>query len=202
MPSARAPTSVDCAQVKCVALTFDDGPGPYTDRLLQILKDNDAEGDVLSDRQQGRGESRRRQAHRGRRHGGRQPHLGTPQHDHHPAAGRPRTVQQGERCHRSRDRSAPEAGPHRRRSGQRPGAGGGQAARPGRHQLGRHPFRLDQRLQHRGHALHADDPDQARISRAVPRHLFQHSRSGVSVHPGAEGQRLSPGDRQPAARTA
>ena len=28
--------------VKCVALTFDDGPGPYTDRLLQILKDNDA----------------------------------------------------------------------------------------------------------------------------------------------------------------
>jgi peptidoglycan/xylan/chitin deacetylase (PgdA/CDA1 family) len=31
-----------CAVVKCVALTFDDGPGPYTDRLLQILKDNDA----------------------------------------------------------------------------------------------------------------------------------------------------------------
>jgi peptidoglycan/xylan/chitin deacetylase (PgdA/CDA1 family) len=33
---------VDCAQVKCVALTFDDGPSPYTDRLLQVLKDNDA----------------------------------------------------------------------------------------------------------------------------------------------------------------
>src|SRR6201991_4417044 len=33
---------VDCAQVKCVALTFDDGPGPYTDRLLKILEDNDA----------------------------------------------------------------------------------------------------------------------------------------------------------------
>jgi len=31
-----------CAVVKCVALTFDDGPGPYTDRLLQILQDNDA----------------------------------------------------------------------------------------------------------------------------------------------------------------
>jgi len=31
-----------CAVVKCVALTFDDGPGPYTDRLLQILKDNNA----------------------------------------------------------------------------------------------------------------------------------------------------------------
>ncbi|MGK2882128.1 MAG: polysaccharide deacetylase family protein [Mycobacterium sp.] len=35
--------NVDCAQVKCVALTFDDGPGPYTDRLLQILNDNAAE---------------------------------------------------------------------------------------------------------------------------------------------------------------
>jgi len=31
-----------CSVVKCVALTFDDGPGPYTDRLLQVLKDNDA----------------------------------------------------------------------------------------------------------------------------------------------------------------
>jgi peptidoglycan/xylan/chitin deacetylase (PgdA/CDA1 family) len=33
---------VDCTQVKCIALTFDDGPSPYTSRLLQILKDNDA----------------------------------------------------------------------------------------------------------------------------------------------------------------
>jgi peptidoglycan/xylan/chitin deacetylase (PgdA/CDA1 family) len=37
-----APDGVDCAKAKCVALTFDDGPGPYTDRLLQILKDNNA----------------------------------------------------------------------------------------------------------------------------------------------------------------
>ena len=36
------PDHVNCALVKCVALTFDDGPSPYTDRLLQILKDNDA----------------------------------------------------------------------------------------------------------------------------------------------------------------
>jgi len=40
---AEAAENVDCTQVKCVALTFDDGPGPYTDRLLKILKDNDAE---------------------------------------------------------------------------------------------------------------------------------------------------------------
>ena len=33
---------VDCATVSCVALTFDDGPGPYTDRLLKVLKENDA----------------------------------------------------------------------------------------------------------------------------------------------------------------
>jgi peptidoglycan/xylan/chitin deacetylase (PgdA/CDA1 family) len=38
----ETPDDVDCATEKCVALTFDDGPGPYTDRLLQILKDNDA----------------------------------------------------------------------------------------------------------------------------------------------------------------
>jgi peptidoglycan/xylan/chitin deacetylase (PgdA/CDA1 family) len=33
---------VNCKLVKCVALTFDDGPSPFTDRLLQILKDNNA----------------------------------------------------------------------------------------------------------------------------------------------------------------
>jgi peptidoglycan/xylan/chitin deacetylase (PgdA/CDA1 family) len=39
---ALANEVVDCAQVKCVALTFDDGPTPYTDRLLGILKANNA----------------------------------------------------------------------------------------------------------------------------------------------------------------
>jgi peptidoglycan/xylan/chitin deacetylase (PgdA/CDA1 family) len=34
--------NLSCAAVKCVALTFDDGPGPFDERLLQILKDNDA----------------------------------------------------------------------------------------------------------------------------------------------------------------
>lgn len=34
--------AVNCSVVKCVALTFDDGPGPYTDRLLNILTDGDA----------------------------------------------------------------------------------------------------------------------------------------------------------------
>jgi peptidoglycan/xylan/chitin deacetylase (PgdA/CDA1 family) len=28
---------VDCRKVKCVALTFDDGPGPYTAKLLRML---------------------------------------------------------------------------------------------------------------------------------------------------------------------
>ena len=32
---------VDCAEAKCVALTFDDGPGPYTDHLLDILAKED-----------------------------------------------------------------------------------------------------------------------------------------------------------------
>ncbi|MEI7518667.1 MAG: polysaccharide deacetylase family protein, partial [Mycobacteriaceae bacterium] len=30
---------VDCAVDKCVALTFDDGPTPFTDRLLTVLND-------------------------------------------------------------------------------------------------------------------------------------------------------------------
>ncbi|MGE2737206.1 polysaccharide deacetylase family protein [Mycolicibacterium vaccae] len=39
-PAVAAP--LDCAVAKCVALTFDDGPGPHTDRLLQILEAHDA----------------------------------------------------------------------------------------------------------------------------------------------------------------
>jgi peptidoglycan/xylan/chitin deacetylase (PgdA/CDA1 family) len=33
---------VDCASAKCVAFTFDDGPTPFTERLLRVLADNDA----------------------------------------------------------------------------------------------------------------------------------------------------------------
>lgn len=33
---------VDCSEHKCVALTFDDGPSPVTDRLLQVLRDQGA----------------------------------------------------------------------------------------------------------------------------------------------------------------
>ena len=37
-----AAARVDCAKVKCIALTFDDGPGPYTARLLDTLKKHKA----------------------------------------------------------------------------------------------------------------------------------------------------------------
>lgn len=33
---------VDCTQVKCIALTFDDGPGKYAGKLLDTLKKTDA----------------------------------------------------------------------------------------------------------------------------------------------------------------
>ncbi len=38
---ARSDTAkaVDCHVDKCVAFTFDDGPSPYTDRLVQVLED-------------------------------------------------------------------------------------------------------------------------------------------------------------------
>ena len=32
--------AIDCSKESCVALTFDDGPSVYTDRLLDILKEN------------------------------------------------------------------------------------------------------------------------------------------------------------------
>lgn len=38
----RLPPTIDCGKVPCVALTFDDGPGVYTPKLLDILKENDA----------------------------------------------------------------------------------------------------------------------------------------------------------------
>jgi peptidoglycan/xylan/chitin deacetylase (PgdA/CDA1 family) len=42
-PSATpGPTGPDCAKVKCVALTFDDGPGPHTEALLDILDEHNA----------------------------------------------------------------------------------------------------------------------------------------------------------------
>jgi peptidoglycan-N-acetylglucosamine deacetylase len=39
LPAAGQPptTNVNCDQLRCVALTFDDGPGPYTDQLLSEL---------------------------------------------------------------------------------------------------------------------------------------------------------------------
>ena len=39
-PSAQE--GPDCAAVKCVALTFDDGPGPYTESLLDVLDKHNA----------------------------------------------------------------------------------------------------------------------------------------------------------------
>ncbi|MEU4542533.1 polysaccharide deacetylase family protein [Nonomuraea dietziae] len=41
LPAQAAP-KVDCAKVKCLALTFDDGPGPATGTLLSTLEKNKA----------------------------------------------------------------------------------------------------------------------------------------------------------------
>ncbi len=34
--------AVDCLRFKCVALTFDDGPTPYTDRLVRVLQQSES----------------------------------------------------------------------------------------------------------------------------------------------------------------
>ncbi|WP_425308689.1 polysaccharide deacetylase family protein [Ammonicoccus fulvus] len=36
------PGAADCSRMKCIALTFDDGPGPHTERLLGMLSSKDA----------------------------------------------------------------------------------------------------------------------------------------------------------------
>ncbi|MGY1807237.1 polysaccharide deacetylase family protein [Blastococcus sp. SYSU D00669] len=42
-PTGPEGTAVDCARVACIALTFDDGPGPYTAQLLRELADADVD---------------------------------------------------------------------------------------------------------------------------------------------------------------
>src|SRR5699024_2965138 len=42
--------TLDCERLKCVALTFDDGPGEHTDRLLEMLADYDAHATTNVDR--------------------------------------------------------------------------------------------------------------------------------------------------------
>ncbi|MFV2174663.1 polysaccharide deacetylase family protein [Actinomadura sp. LOL_016] len=37
-PRPAPPRDIDCRRVKCVALTFDDGPGPHTAGLLDLLR--------------------------------------------------------------------------------------------------------------------------------------------------------------------
>jgi peptidoglycan-N-acetylglucosamine deacetylase len=38
--AGAASRGVNCARVKCIALTFDDGPGPYTAKLLDLLREH------------------------------------------------------------------------------------------------------------------------------------------------------------------
>ncbi|MFF4992648.1 polysaccharide deacetylase family protein [Streptosporangium saharense] len=42
LPRPPAARGVNCARTRCVALTFDDGPGPYTGKLLDILAGHQA----------------------------------------------------------------------------------------------------------------------------------------------------------------
>jgi peptidoglycan/xylan/chitin deacetylase (PgdA/CDA1 family) len=42
LPGAPGFRTVDCARVRCVALTFDDGPGKYTGKVLDLLAAHNA----------------------------------------------------------------------------------------------------------------------------------------------------------------
>jgi peptidoglycan/xylan/chitin deacetylase (PgdA/CDA1 family) len=38
LPTTGTPAEIDCTRLKCLALTFDDGPSAYTHKLLDTLK--------------------------------------------------------------------------------------------------------------------------------------------------------------------
>ena len=148
---------VDCSQVKCIALTFDDGPSPYTDRLLQILKDNDAKATFfqIGNKVAANPAGAKRVVDAGMElgsHTWEHPNMTTIPPEDIPAQF-------------SKASDAIEAATGQRPKLVRTAGGlindavlrGGQEAGPCRHQLGRHPFRLGQRLQHRRHPLHADE---------------------------------------------
>lgn len=42
MSPSKDSRAIDCMAKRCIALTFDDGPGPYTEQLLDYLDDYDA----------------------------------------------------------------------------------------------------------------------------------------------------------------
>ena len=102
---------VDCSTGQCVALTFDDGPSPSTDRLLQILNDDDAKSTFFEIGNKVAANPARRQAGRRRRDGARQAHLGAPNMTTIPPEDIAGRVSQGQRRHQGGDRSAPEAVP-------------------------------------------------------------------------------------------
>ena len=174
---------------KCVALTFDDGPTPFTDRLLRILNDNDAKGNVLPDRQTKLLRIPRplavlpRPAWEIGGHTWEHPNMTTI-----PEADIP-TAQQGDCSNRRGHGAGSDPVPARWRvvhSGPYRSRPSGLAEIP----LGRHPVRLDQRFQHRRHPLHAHESGQARFGCPVARHLLQHCGSGLPVPTGTQGQWL------------
>ena len=89
-----------------MALTFDDGPSPYTDRLLQILKDNDAKATffLIGNKVAANPAGAKRIADAGMEvgsHTWEHPNMTTIPPEDIAAA-----VQQGQRRHRGGDRSA------------------------------------------------------------------------------------------------
>ena len=148
---AEAADDVDCAVVKCIALTFDDGPSPYTDRLLQILKDNDAKATffLIGNKVAANPAGAKRVVDAGMEigsHTWEHPNMTTIPPEDIPAQFS-KASDAIEAATGQRPKLVRTAGG----SDQRRGARRGREAGPGRHQLGRHPVRLGQRRQHRRH---------------------------------------------------
>jgi peptidoglycan/xylan/chitin deacetylase (PgdA/CDA1 family) len=153
--------SLSCAVVKCVALTFDDGPGPFDERLLQILKDNDAKATffLIGNKVAANPAGAKRIADAGMEigsHTWEHPNMATIPTDDIAAQ------------FSKANRAYAHAVPTRRRLVHRNGAADRSPVWAGRNPLGCNPFRLGERFEHGGDAVHADDIHQARLGGAVP----------------------------------
>ncbi len=159
---------LSCSVVKCVALTFDDGPGPFDERLLQILKENDAKATffLIGNKVAANPAGAKRIADAGMEIGSH-----TWEHPNMTTIPREDIAAQFSKANDAITAATgrtPNAVSTRGRIVRPGGAPDRRPIRAGRNPLGCHPFRLGERLEHGGDALHVDDLHQAGLGGVVP----------------------------------
>ncbi len=158
--------NLSCSVIKCVALTFDDGPALYRPAAAHPDRQR-RQSHLLPDRQQPPTPPAPGVSRTGMEIGiipGNTPNMTTI-----PARGYPRPILQGQRCDRRGDRPHADVGSPGRRTVQRRGARQGRGRWASRNLWGRYTFDWINDSNTAAHRV--DDADQAGFGGAVPRHL-------------------------------